>query len=351
MDPTGGSKRRALPAPACRPLRSRTRRRGRVESLGDSPTIEKDGLCYFSVSLPPPGGAHGSRLVVLYPETNWRQARREAATPPLLLGVASLALMAGVTGLIAHRIGRRIGILERRVAGIAAGDLDDRDPGGGDDEVADLARSIRSMCEQLRAMSLTIRRSERSRLLSQVAAGLAHQLRNSLTGARMSIQLHSRRCPHPDDDRSLDVALRQLTMTEEHVKGLLSLGREEARPPAPCDLNRLLRDVAELVHPSSEHARVDLMIRPDAGPLVIDGNEAGLRAALLNLCLNAIEAAGRGGIGPAGERGGGWSRRRPGDRLGRGASTGLRGLAVRAVRDEQAGGSRARPGPGAGRGA
>ena len=59
----------------------------------------------------------------------------------------------------------------------------------GRDEVRDLSRSINQMCVQLRAMQQTIRQSERARLLAQFAAGLAHQLRNSITGARMSVQL------------------------------------------------------------------------------------------------------------------------------------------------------------------
>ena len=55
-----------------------------------------------------------------------------------------------------------------------------------------------------------IHESERARLLAQLAAGLAHQLRNSLTGARMSIQLHPRRHPASAGDETLSVALRQL---------------------------------------------------------------------------------------------------------------------------------------------
>ena len=45
-------------------------------------------------------------LLVLYPETTWRQARWEAAMPPLMLGVGSLGMMALITSWIAHRISR-----------------------------------------------------------------------------------------------------------------------------------------------------------------------------------------------------------------------------------------------------
>ena len=151
------------------------------------------------------------------------------------------------------------------------------------------------MCLRLKEMQQTIRQSERARLLSQFAAGLAHQLRNSITGARMSVQLHAKRYPARDGDQSLDVALRQLAMTEEQVKGLLSLGRVERRPPEACDLRQLLEDVALLVHPSCQHAKVTLRYQQGKEPLELVTDPSSVRAAVLNLTLNAIEAAGYGG--------------------------------------------------------
>ena len=155
-------------------------------------------------------------------------------------------------------------------------------------------------------MQQTIRQSERTRLLAQLAAGLAHQLRNSLTGARLSVQLHAKRFPPKEGDETLDVALRQLAMTEEQVKGLLSLGRVERQPHAPCELGQLLEDVALLVKPSCHHAKVHLRHRAGDDPLHVMADEAGLRAAVLNLTMNAVEAAGPGGevdLGASTDRG------------------------------------------------
>ena len=260
----------------------------RLDSLGESPTVIVNGVRYFAVS-------GRSSLLVLYPETSWRQARREGATPPLMLGGGSLVLMAAVTSWIALRISRRVRHVQRQVARIAGGDFEEFDVGFGGDEVSDLAISINSMCVQLRAMNRAIQQSERTRVLAQLAAGLAHQLRNSLTGARMSVQLHARRFPAPMNDQSLNVALRQLSMTEEQVKGLLSLGRVEKKTPAPCDFRRLLDDIALLVDPVCEHAKVTICRPIYENPLEVIVDEAGIRAAVLNLTLNAVEAAGQGG--------------------------------------------------------
>jgi signal transduction histidine kinase len=268
----------------------------RLDSLGESPTVLLDGVRYFAVPLGSSGGLRGSSLLVLYPQTSWWQARRDAAAPPLLLGGSSLVLMVAVTSWIAHRISGRIRKLQQQVARIASGDFEGFEPDSRSDEVRDLAGSINRMCDHLKEMQRTIRQSERTRLLAQLAAGLAHQLRNSLTGARMSVQLHAKRFPPQPGDETLSVALRQLAMTEEQVRGLLSLGRVERRPPVVCDLSALLSDVALMVDSSCQHAKVTLRHRggDEAFPFVAD--PSGIRAAALNLALNAIEAAGPGGL-------------------------------------------------------
>jgi signal transduction histidine kinase len=267
-----------------------------VDALGDSPEAVIDGTRFLAASLRSAGGARGSSLLVLYPETSWRQARWEAALPPLMLGAGSLGLMVLATGWVAHHIAARIQGMKGQVARIVDGDFRELDPTGRQDEVAELSRSINHLCVRLREMQRTIRETERSRLLAQLAAGLAHQLRNALTGARMSVQLHARRHPAPNGDQSLSVALRQLAMTEEQVKGLLSLGKVERRPAEPCDLTRMIADVAFLVDPACQHARVTLALGEGDEPLVAVVEPTGVRAALLNLTLNAIEAAGPGGI-------------------------------------------------------
>ncbi len=54
------------------------------------------------------------------------------------------------------------------------------------------------MAVDLRLLTEQIRMSERAEIVTQVAGGLAHQLRNSITGAKMAIQLHAKRCGDVD---------------------------------------------------------------------------------------------------------------------------------------------------------
>jgi signal transduction histidine kinase len=270
----------------------------RIPALNDSFLISLSDQRYFASLIGPRMWAEGGSLLVLYPESSWREARWESSQVPLLLGAGAVLLMATATTWIAHRLSGRIGRLQSQVARIAEGDFRELSPPSHpvEDEVHDLARSINQMCGQLRQMSQTIRRSERTHLLAQLAAGLAHQLRNALAGARMSLQLHLKRCKAARSDQSVNVALRQLSLTEEQVQGLLTLGKTEERRHRVTDLVGLLRDIGLMLEPTCEHGQVRLEVSSGPTKVFAVVDEPSLRAAVLNLTLNAIEAAGPGGF-------------------------------------------------------
>jgi signal transduction histidine kinase len=268
------------------------------------PKLAFGGQRFFVAALHRPSERGETDLLVLYPEAAWSRIRWDAALPPLAVGAGAILLTAAVAGWLAQRFSSRLRHVETQVAVIAAGDLtrEIQEPPGlrVTDELHELVGSVNRMRGQLQAMQQTIRQIERTHLLAQVAGGLAHQLRNAVTGARLALQIHRKRCrgeatPSEAAESSLDVALRQLALTEEQVKGLLSLGRMEQRPPADCDLAQLVREVVLFVTPACEHSHAKLTstCQPDTIPLRADVD--GLRAALLNLTLNAIEAAGPGG--------------------------------------------------------
>lgn len=268
---------------------------GELSTLGARPTLRVGKDRFYGATIQPRMAGPVRTLYVLFSADDWARSRRDAALPSLWAGGLALVLTFAVSIWLAERFGRRLRQLQERVAGIAAGDFREIPPGSRDDEIQDLVTSVNRMAGQLQRMQETIRQSERTRLLAQLAGGLAHQLRNAATGARMALQLHTRRCPDKTE-QSLDVALRQLSLMETQIKGLLSLGRSEHRPRVPCDLAELLPEIELLLAPQCQHAGVRLELALEAGraPGVVVEVEA-LRAAVLNLVLNAMEAAGRGG--------------------------------------------------------
>jgi signal transduction histidine kinase len=237
----------------------------------------------------------GGDLYIFYPESLWRDALWEAVRPSLILGafggLASVVLTVG----LGQRLSRRIVELERRTRLIAAGDFSPMPLPHRHDELRDLSRSVNDMVQQLTRLQDTVRKTEQVRLLGQVSGGLAHQMRNGVTGARLAVQLHARECRGPADAEALQVALRQLALVEMHLKQFLSLGRDGDMRREPCDLVGVLCDTVTLMTPQARHARIELRWQAPNTPATVRGDAGHLGQVFLNVLTNALEAAGPGG--------------------------------------------------------
>lgn len=149
------------------------------------------------------------------------------------------------------------------------------------------------MTQQLRDYEQQARRSERLRTLGQLGAAVAHQLRNAATGARMALELHGLSCPEGEQSETIQVALRQLTLMESYLQRFLTLGRSRPEARVAVDLGQLAAEVVELVRPMASHTGVALDLQQPAHAVTLEGEREGLRQLLVNLLVNAIEAASR----------------------------------------------------------
>jgi signal transduction histidine kinase len=236
----------------------------------------------------------GDTLYILYPDSQWREARWEAMWPVLALGgltgLASIGLAVGM----GRGLGRRVDDLERRTRQIAGGDFSPMPLPVPDDEIRDLAGSVNEMASRLANLQEAVRRAERLRLLGQVSGGLAHQLRNGLTGARLALQLLATELPAGTDTAALEVALRQLNLLETNLKRFLDLGRTETRREH-CDLSAIVAEAVELLRPQCRHSGIDLCWQSSEHPAYVTGDRGQLGQLVLNVIANAVEAAGPDG--------------------------------------------------------
>jgi signal transduction histidine kinase len=268
----------------------------RWDTLRLGPRVTVQGRAYLGsgVRLQQAYLPEGGTLYILYPEELWRSAQWEAVRPSLVLGgFAGLASLVLAFAVGAH-FSRRVREVERRTRLIAAGDFSPMPLPGRNDELRDLGRSINEMAEQLARLQETLQRTERLRLLGQVGGGLAHQLRNGLTGARLALQLHARECEGGDAE-SLAVALRQLALLEAHLKRFLELGRTGPLRREAVSLRALAAETVALLGPRCKHARIDLRWQPPADAATVLGDAGQIGQLLLNVIDNAIDAAGPGG--------------------------------------------------------
>lgn len=208
-----------------------------------------------------------------------------------LLTTAVGALILAGAWIISRRLSGRVIKIQQQVEKIARGDarhpLDER----GSDEISQLARSVNELAGQLDAVKQQIQTAERSRVHSQIAGGVAHELRNGIHAARLSLEVFEE---NPNSIEMLHNAHAQLQSTEILVKRLLEASRHHKAEYRPVELQSLAQSVIEMVSPLCIHAEVDF-----ESSVVLSSvrsvNDEAMRAALVNLCINGLEAAGRGG--------------------------------------------------------
>lgn len=270
---------------------------GPLSDLSSNPLVVIQGRSFLTAKVPLRRTAtRPLSLLVLYPEDRWWTATRGAVLPPLIAGGVTALAALMLTALWARRFTRPIARMSQQSESIASGDFQPMPLPARDDELRDLTLSINRMVEQLTRYEQQVRRNERLKTLGQLGAGLAHQLRNWLTGARMALQVHARECPLGEQAESTEMALRQLGLMESYLQRFLTLGAgrdEAARPRESHDvpLIELVENVLSLVRPRGRHVGVELQWTPPASPIVIHGDRDELQELLVNLLLNGIDAA------------------------------------------------------------
>jgi signal transduction histidine kinase len=239
-------------------------------------------------------GGDQLQLHVFYPEAAWREAWRQAAWPPLVLGAVATALVALAAGFVAWQVSTPIQQLQTQVRRLTEGDFQAVSLPARHDEVRDLAQSINQLAERLARYEEETRASERLKTLGTLGGGIAHQIRNAATGCRIALDLHTRDCPlalgGSDGDESLQVAARQLTLIESHIQRFLTLGRPTVRAHQAVELGELVRQAATLVEPTATHLGVVLRTELPGDPIWQTGDAEGLVQMLVNLIVNAVEA-------------------------------------------------------------
>jgi len=266
----------------------------RGKSLSRAPRIMIEGSEFFGLDIPMSGT--GKRLVALYPVELWQRSRREALAMPILQGLGGFLAMAGVTAAVSRRISKKLSNVERGVERIASGHFEDLPAHSHrPDEIDHLTDSINHMSRQIQEMQRTIETTEKMRVLAQVASGLAHQLRNSIAGARMALQLHIKRCPIASSEESVAVALSQLQFTEEQIRLLNSQAGPVTNDRESMNLDAIVREVIRLHEPKALHSGVELRYDREIGEWPVEGHNDEMKTAIFNLVNNAIEASRKGG--------------------------------------------------------
>ena len=160
----------------------------------------------------------------------------------------------------------------------------------------DLLRRVEQVVSKLQQREREVRRAERLAAVGQLAAGVAHEIRNPLTSVILLIET-ARKDPTAGGltEVDLDMIETELHRIEQSLQTFLDYARPPKLRRAPLELAAVVADAVGLARGRIEQHRVVVRIDAPADGCRVDADRDQLRQVVLNLVLNALDAMPHGG--------------------------------------------------------
>ena len=206
--------------------------------------------------------------------------------------------------------------LEKGAKRLASGNFDSAIPVRGEDEFGSLARSSNAMMgalkksrheleewvatlnekvkertQELQLAEAEVARGEKLASIGQLAAGIAHELNNPLTGVLTFTSLMRKKMPEGSEEaEDLDLVIRETKRCASIIRRLLDFAREKTPEKALVNLNQLIGETVQFVERSAalQHIEIEVDLDPDLPQLFVDADL--IKQVLMNILVNAQQA-------------------------------------------------------------
>lgn len=227
-----------------------------------------------------------------------RDLRRGFTLTLLLLVAAVWIVSLAPLVVIARRISQPVQQLTAGLSAFAAGDWERRIEPTSGDEVGRAVVAFNDMADQLR--------QSRDRLvyLTQIASWqslarkTAHELKNSLTPIRLTVEEMLARQPANSDrvfmEQAVQIVVSEIDTLERRVRAFSEFAGEPAMHPERFDLNTLVSERLALIKAAHPEVRYELRVSTPAPSAFASADL--VKGIVTNLLQNAAEAAGAGGL-------------------------------------------------------
>lgn len=236
----------------------------------------------------------------------------------VLLLILVLALAAGLVGswLISRSLARPISQLTGAMAVVGSGRLDHPITPSSRDEIGDLARAFAGMTGNLRQSRADMVRlnselegkvsqleraqdqliqSEKLASIGEMAAAVAHGLRNPLASLRAAAQVVRRHPDAPSADEHLDAIIEEVDRLDRRISHLLSFSRPAPFRPLRESVPRLVEGLMPAFSELLRERRVELRLEMPATLPEVRVDPMQLEQALVEIVSNALDAMPDGG--------------------------------------------------------
>jgi len=267
-----------------------------------SVTLERDAHGNWVRIARVPVTVAGRRLLVcvkmtLVPQT---EVLRALQNKYMFILIGGFVLALGIMVYLMFRTLRPLSQLTDACAALPQGNYARLDTQGAFGEVRVLEETFNQMIESLKEkerMETELRRSQRLSALGNLAAGVAHDVRNPLNSIKLlsSHALDSLNGHNGTLRKALTQIGAEVERIEAIVNNFLFLAKERKLQRTPCDLASFLSESVLRVLPLAEQRNVHLSLDPPEYSISLNIDRTELQRALVNVLTNAIEACEEGG--------------------------------------------------------
>jgi two-component system, NtrC family, nitrogen regulation sensor histidine kinase NtrY len=225
---------------------------------------------------------------------NWRRG----FTYTYLLLAAAIWLLTFLALLyLAKRISQPIHELTKGLSEVAAGHMDYRVPQGRDDEIGSAVRAFNEMAEQLKQSQERLVYVTRLESWQALARKMAHEVKNSLTPIRLTMEEIAARQSGAGGDfyeQAAQIVVDEVQSLERRVRAFSEFSAEPPVSPKPIDINSLLEERIAFLRTAHPDIVYNTRLAPDRPRVYAD--EDLVKGVLTNLLENAAQAVTPGGV-------------------------------------------------------
>jgi len=194
--------------------------------------------------------------------------------------------------LLTRLVTRPLDALVTATAAVAAGEFSRRAPEAATRELDRLGQSVNHMTDRLLDAQGALVRAEKLASVGRLAAGVAHEVGNPLSAIGNYVEVLRRKGADPAIVSALE---HETDRIDAIVRTLLDYARPRAERHERVDVARLAQSVLELLERQGVLRDLEVRAEIAADTPAVTGDRSALEQVLVNLLLNAADAAGAGG--------------------------------------------------------
>jgi signal transduction histidine kinase len=157
-------------------------------------------------------------------------------------------------------------------------------------------QKLQHQSERIITIEEQLRRAEKLSTLGEMAAVLAHEIRNPLGSIRGTAEiLKDDYRPGDPKHEFIEIQIKETERLNRVVEDFLHMARPQPADMKPCPVEEELETIVTLVSNDARERNIKLVMQPPPAPVIIRADGEKLRQAFLNIVINALQATKPGG--------------------------------------------------------